>query len=87
MQKDNKRFVPGGENVISGNFGPLPAGSTILWQTDHFIIYADSKGKIWRFMHEFHARWPVEFDPPIKIPIPDPPFKRVLTQKELEELI
>lgn len=66
-----------------GAFGPLPGGSTILWQTDHFLMYMDSKGNCWRYMHEFHARWPVEFIPPIT----RREMRRPLTDKELEDLI
>lgn len=73
------------------NFGPVPGGSTILWQTEHFIMYADSKRNCWRYMHEFHARWPVEFIPPIQIPGPvqsEPkPEERKLTPQEIEDLI
>lgn len=76
---------------MPSNFGPVPGGSTILWQTDHFIMYADSEGQIWRYMHEFHARWPVEFIPPIQLPRIDKggskTGKHGLTEKEIEELI
>ena len=84
--------MPGtGEQWKPSNFGPVPGGSTILWQTEHFVMYADSKGKCWRYIHEFHARWPVEFIPPIHIPGPvqdEPkPGERKLTPQEIEDLI
>lgn len=73
---------------MAGNFGPVPGGSTILWQTEHFIMYADSKGLIWRHMPAFHARWPGEFIPPIKIPVPGTDDRKYgLTAAEIEELI
>jgi len=69
---------------MAGNFGPVPGGSKILWQTDHFILYADSNGKCWRYMHEFHAAWPFNFDPPLVLPELG---KYGLTKKEIEDLI
>lgn len=77
-------------NQKPGNFGPVPGGSTILWQTDHFIMYADSKHLIWRYMHEFHARWPVEFNPSIRsfAPVQEAPKEECrLTPAEIEDLI
>jgi hypothetical protein len=75
---------------MSENFGPLPAGSIILWQSEHFLMYMDSKGDCWRYMHEFHAKWPVIFDPPLDKKVymePKPVTKYGLTDKEIEELI
>jgi hypothetical protein len=53
-------------------------------------MYADAKGLIWRYMHEFHAKYPVEFVPPLVIPVPVPAWKqesRQLTPAEIEELV
>jgi len=76
---------------MADNFGPVPGGSVILWQTDKMIIYEDSKGKIWRYLKSYDQRWPVTFDPPLKSA---QPFKGVkippkieLTEKEIEDLI
>jgi hypothetical protein len=79
--------------MMPESFGPLPGGSTILWQTDHFLMYADSKGQEWRYMHEFHARWPVEFVPPINLKRHGHGMEGVavtkyeLSEKEIEDLI
>jgi hypothetical protein len=87
MQENDKESIPGGEKVRPGNFGPVPGGSIILWQSDHFIIYIDSHGKVWRYMHEFHARWSADFG---NIKIPEPvniETPRKLTKEEIEDLL
>ena len=56
-------------------------------------MYVDSKGLTWRYMHEFHARWPVEFNPPIDLKRQGHGMEGVavkkyeLTEKEIEDLI
>lgn len=83
---------------MSGNFGPIPGGSTILMQTvGKMVLYADSKGKTWRYMHAYDQRWPVDFSPSIDIKkhgcatdgaavAPIPPLGG-LTPTEIEDLI
>lgn len=58
------------------------------------VMYADSKGKIWRYLHAYDQRWPVDFAPKIDlarhgcanidaaVAIPGE-----LTVKEIEDLI
>lgn len=78
---------------MSGNFGPLPVGAQILWQTPGvMLMYADAKGGIWRYLYDYHARWPVEFNPPIDVKRhiqqePAANIKHGLTEKEIEDLI
>jgi hypothetical protein len=72
---------------MSNNFGPLPAGSFILWQSEHFLMYMDAKGDCWRYMPEYHAKWPVVFDPPLDKKKYMAPKKPELTDEEIEELI
>jgi hypothetical protein len=55
-------------------------------------MYADAKGGIWRYLYDYHARWPVEFNPPIDVKRhiqqePAANIKHGLTEKEIEDLI
>lgn len=80
---------------MAGNFGPIPAGSTILMQTvGKMVMYADAKGKIWRYLHSYDQRWPVEFSPKIDLARHGCGYEGVavappgdLTVKEIEDLI
>jgi hypothetical protein len=72
---------------MSENFGPLPAGATILMQTEGtMLMYADSKKKIWRYLYRYDQRWPVEFNSPVDIDR-HAATRHGLTEKEIEDLI
>jgi hypothetical protein len=73
--------------MMPGNFGPLPAGATILMQTEGaMLMYADTKGRIWRYLYRYDQRWPVEFDPPIDVKR-HAVTKHGLTEQQIEDLI
>jgi hypothetical protein len=69
----------------TSNFGPVPSGSTILWQTEKIIVYQDSKGKFWRHMKDYRATWPIIFKPDPGMVKPDEKHKS--KEVPIEELI
>ena len=32
----------------------------VLWKTEKFAIFVDTKGKVWRYMPEYKMAWPWE---------------------------